>query len=475
MWFNRLGYASAVLIFLCVAAAVDGATLEQSLLRESPEALAAAAAKKGDAVRGAAVFFRVDMACHRCHVAEGTEGTTGPDLARLDKKTTNAALVQSVLKPSEMIAQGFQATALDLKDGRTLIGVVAGETADEITLRDPSRPETTVKILKQDVETRTALTKSIMPAGQVNQLGSRQDFLDLIRYLIEVRDGGPVRARELQPPPEALALKLPEYEQHVDHAGMIRSLGEENYQRGAAIYQQNCMSCHGTAEEPGSLPTALRFATGKFKNGSDPHAMYQTVTRGFGMMTPQTWMVPRQKYDVIHYIRETFLKLHNPTQYFAVSKDYLAGLPRGNTQGPEPKPHTPWLDMDYGPTLTNVYEFGTDGSNLAYKGIAVRLDPGGGGVTHGRRWMVFDHDTFRVAGAWHGEGFIDFAGIQFDGRHGIHAHVQGGIDFSNPPQPGWGRPEDGSFDDPRITGTDGKKVRPAAAAVGRVSRCVPPR
>jgi len=25
------------------------------------------------------------------------------------------------------------------------------------------------------------------------------------------------------------------------------------------------------------------------------------------MMTPQTWMVPQQKYDAIHFIRETYL------------------------------------------------------------------------------------------------------------------------------------------------------------------------
>jgi len=434
--------------------------LEQSLLGESPEILAAAAVRKGDPARGAVVFFRAEMACHRCHSVGESGGGTAPDLTRLDKNTGNAALVTSVLKPSETISAGFEATALELSDGRTLIGTITSETADNVTLRDASQPETSLVIPKRDIEARKRLANSIMPAGQVNQLASRQEFLDLVRYLMELRDGGPLRARELQPAPEALALKLPDYEKHVDHAAMIRGLGDENHQRGAAVYQRHCQNCHGTREEEGSLPTALRFASGRFKNGSDPHAMYQTVTRGYGMMTPQTSMVPRQKYDVIHYIRETFLKKDNPTQYFAVTDSYLAALPRGNTQGPEPKPNTPWLEMDYGPALTNVYEFGTDGSNLAYKGIAVRLDAGAGGVTHGTRWMVFDHDTFRVAGAWHGQGFIDFAGIQFDGQHVVHAHTVGTLDFVNPPQPGWGRPEDGSFDDPRMKGTDGKQYGP---------------
>ena len=53
------------------------------------------------------------------------------------------------------------------------------------------------------------------------------------------------------------------------------------------------------------------------------------------MQGPQTWMVPRQKYDVIHYIREAYLKPHNPGQYREVDADYLAGLPSGSSRGPE--------------------------------------------------------------------------------------------------------------------------------------------
>ena len=44
--------------------------------------------------------------------------------------------------------------------------------------------------------------------------------------------------------------------------------------------------------------------------------MYQTLTHGYGMMIAQRWMVPQQKYDVIHYVREHFLKSENPDQYF---------------------------------------------------------------------------------------------------------------------------------------------------------------
>ena len=62
--------------------------------------------------------------------------------------------------------------------------------------------------------------------------------------------------------------------------------------------------------------------------------MYRTITDGFGQMAAQTWMVPRQKYDVIHYIREAYLKAAGPGRYAAVDRAYLDRLPKGTDAGP---------------------------------------------------------------------------------------------------------------------------------------------
>ena len=308
---------------------------------------------------------------------------------------------------------------------------------------------------------------SLMPAGLVNMLAGRQQFLDLAAYLAEIAAQGPARALELKPAAALYALPpIPEYEQHLDHAGLIAALDGESLKRGEALYKRVCANCHGTHDQPGSLPTSLRFASGKFKNGSDPFAMYQTLTRGFGMMVPQSWMVPQQKYDVVHYIREKYLKHDNPSQYVQADKAYLARLPRGDTRGPAPSKVEPWIAMDYGPSLINTYEIGQDGSNFAYKGIAMRLDPGPGGVSRGKDWMVFDHDTLRVAAAWSARAastepaFIDWQGIHFDGQHNAHPHVSGAVAFANPNGPGWADPETGRFDDPRPRGRDGRPYGP---------------
>ena len=265
----------------------------------------------------------------------------------------------------------------------------------------------------------------------------------------------------LRPDPSQVAgLTLPDYESKIDHAGMIAGLGPKSLKRGDAIYSRVCANCHGTKDKPGSLPASLRFASGRFKNGSDPYSLYRTLTTGFSQMPPQTWMVPSQKYDVIHYVRETFLKVDNPTQFAAVDRAYLDRLPLGTTRGPEPSNIEPWSAMDYGPTLTATYEVGDDGTNFAYKGIAVRLDAGPGGVSRGRYWAVFDHDTMRFAAAWSGDGFIDWNGINFNGRHAIHPRVVGLVEFSNPGGPGWANPRTGTFDDPRLRGRDGRPYGP---------------
>ena len=302
---------------------------------------------------------------------------------------------------------------------------------------------------------------SLMPSGLVNQLGSRQDFLDLVCYLIEIAQGGPGRALELRPDPAMIGrAPLPDYEKDLDHAGIIASLQAANFQRGQKIYDRVCANCHGTKDHAGSLPTSLRFGTGAFKNGSDPYRMYQTLTRGFGQMAPQSWMVPAQKYDVIHFIREQYLKDSNPTQYARVDRDYLDKLPPGKTRGPAPLAIEPWVAMDYGPSLMATVEAGDDGANIAYKGIAVRLDAGPGGISRGRAFTVFEHDTLRMAASWTGEGFIDWEGINFNGKHQVHPRVSGAIGLANPSGPGWADPETGSFVDPRLRGRDGRPYGP---------------
>ncbi len=271
---------------------------------------------------------------------------------------------------------------------------------------------------------------------------------------------------------------LPEYEADIDHAGLISNSSKDVLKQGQEIYQQICHNCHGDINLPGSIPNSMRFAEGEFQHGSDPYTMYQSITRGWRLMVPQVQLVPQEKYAVIHYIRDHFLKAHNQVQLFKVTDEYLASLPKGKSVGPAPVKREPWLDMDYGPFLIGTFELATEedransrpkgalpdyvapDANIAYKAIATRLNPGPGGVSQGAMWSVFEHDTLRVAGVWQGDGFIDWHGINFDGRHVERPRTVGDPVFETADGPGWANPETGEFDDPRFVGLDGRSFGP---------------
>ncbi|MBK8501598.1 MAG: c-type cytochrome [Saprospiraceae bacterium] len=273
---------------------------------------------------------------------------------------------------------------------------------------------------------------------------------------------------------------LPNYEGNLDHAQLINNLDEVTLQRGEIIYRTTCYSCHGDQHQPGSLPNSRKFWSEPFNAGSDPYMLYQTITRGFGQMPPQVQLVPSEKYDVIHFIRETFIKELRPVDYFEVSDPWLANLPKGDTLGPASQPYHPWQDMNYGNWLMRCYELADHDAppkmisggpaplpnedysmvNFAYKGIAIRLNPGEGGIAKGQAFSLFDHDLLRMAGVWTGHGFIDFEDILLDDQHNVYPRTVGNVQAANPITPGWANPKTGLFEDPRIRGLDGRPFGP---------------
>ena len=273
---------------------------------------------------------------------------------------------------------------------------------------------------------------------------------------------------------------LPAYERSLDHAGIIENWTEEFYHRGLRVYRTACFSCHGTPDVPGTLPNSRQFWQEPFKYGDDPLSLYNTLTLGRGLMPPQVQLTPQEKYAVILFIREEFLRDHNPEAFFEVTEAYLSSLPEGDSLGPPPTRKTPWKEMDYGPFLMRTYEIAhaSDGPkginqrgrpipnedfrdrNFAYKGIAIRLDPGEGGVAAGKAFALFDHDLMRLAAFWTGDGFIDWEDILLDDQHNIFPRIVGNLIVETPMTPGWVNPVTGSTLDPRFRAVDGRQFGP---------------
>ncbi len=437
----------------------DSGPLQDRLMAEPISELAADVTRLGNPERGAIVFFQPELNCARCHDHTASGRRLGPDLTQRRVATTEH-LIESLLHPSRQIKKGYQSAIARTLDGQLFTGVFVGQNESELIIDQIEQVNEPLRLDRAQIEEWRKTDESSMPAALVNHLASRQQFLDLVSYLGEIAEHGPARASQLRPLESLLELPpLPEYESRIDHRNMIAGWNRQSFERGQEIYRLRCASCHGTIENEGSLPRSMRFAEQQFKHGKDPLSLYQTLTNGYGMMNPQRWMVPQQKYDVIHYLREHFLKKRNPGEYYPITGSYLNSLPTGDTMGPEPEEDQPWSRMNYGPVLQNTIEISDDRSNIAQKGMAIRLDAGPGGVESGKYWILYDHDTMRVAGAWTGR-FIDFNGIHFNGVHGRHPRIAGPLLFSNPDGPGWGSPEDDSFEDRRLLGRDGRRYGP---------------
>ena len=467
---------------------VDPTSSHQAFGQISPELLSSKstaqwanlAIEQGDATRGVQVFYLNSLACANCHLSSDAQARPiGPNLGHIaeisgSEKLSNEQLVESILEPSKSIRKGYESVSLRLKDGELITGLLIDKDSSRWQLKNANRE--TIELPADQIEESAISTQSLMPSGLMLQLTSEQSFLDLVKYLMVIRDQGPKGAASLRPDLALLTPKTPEYESHIDHSGLIQAWDQDAYGRGKAIYRRVCANCHGTFDQPGSLPTAPRFAESKLKNGSDPLSMYRTLTHGYGFMAAQTWMVPTQKYDVIHYIREEFLKRNPNVGSLALEQTYLSQLPVGDAKGPEPNNIEVWSAMDYGNMLTHCYEIPGNALNIAYKGIAIRLDPGPGGISRGRQWMVFDTDTLRWAAAWQvasdkpKEIFIDWRDIQFNGEHGIHPRIVGDVVFANSTGPGWANPQSQppSFaDDARVIGRDSRRYGPLPKSWGK--------
>ena len=139
-------------------------------------AYAGAAALPGDAARGRLLYTAVCSACHRLK-NEGNE--IGPDLGTVAAKPTEQ-LLEAILDPNRAVEQRYLAQTVTLKDGRQLLGMIAEETANSITLKLGAITEV---ILRGSIARSETGTKSMMPDGLESVLNQQQvaDVLAWIR------------------------------------------------------------------------------------------------------------------------------------------------------------------------------------------------------------------------------------------------------------------------------------------------------
>lgn len=125
---------------------------------------------------GHEVFKAICSTCHRLN-QEGY--AVGPDLFDIRNQPKETILFHITIPDAE-IAPAFTTYTLETKDGRTLVGLMASETANSVTLRMPLAQEESV--LRTNIANLNAMPNSLMPTGLDAAL-SKQDLADLLAYL----------------------------------------------------------------------------------------------------------------------------------------------------------------------------------------------------------------------------------------------------------------------------------------------------
>lgn len=142
------------------------------------DVLPRAATAEGKPRRGQRVFESVG--CNACHTSAAGQTPKGPHLVDIGKRYKRVELIESILKPSEKLAQGFDSWSILTSDGKVVVGFVALESAETLQLRQANG--LVVEIPKDEIESRKKLEQSMMPTGLVDSLTPEQ-LADLVAYL----------------------------------------------------------------------------------------------------------------------------------------------------------------------------------------------------------------------------------------------------------------------------------------------------
>ena len=142
------------------------------------DVLNAAVKIKGDPKLGSRLFSR--QGCSACHTVSPDEPLKGPLLQDIAKRYKKEDLIESILKPSAKIAQGFESQFFQTQQGKVYDGFVVRESGDEIEFRNVAGLATVLK--KSDIEERGKRELSIMPLGLTDKLNVDQ-LAAILAYL----------------------------------------------------------------------------------------------------------------------------------------------------------------------------------------------------------------------------------------------------------------------------------------------------
>ena len=120
--------------------------------------------------------------CANCHQLGGQGAKVGPQLDGIGNRGIER-LLEDVLDPNRNVDHAFHTTILDMKDGRTLTGLLRVEGKVFIIVDSLAKE---VRVSIDDVDKKRTSPQSPMPADVSEKL-KPQEFYHLMAYLLDQR------------------------------------------------------------------------------------------------------------------------------------------------------------------------------------------------------------------------------------------------------------------------------------------------
>jgi len=156
----------------------------------------------GDPIKGLDLFKSLPSGqCMRCHKfqdnANAPGGDAGTNLAGIGKLHDKKYLLESLVNPGAVVAPGYGITAVNFKNGASLVGNLVEETDESLTV---STPEKTWLIKRTDIDSFSPPVSSMPPMAGVVRPSELRDIVAWLASLeTKAKAAAPAKPEALDP------------------------------------------------------------------------------------------------------------------------------------------------------------------------------------------------------------------------------------------------------------------------------------
>src|SRR5439155_14880025 len=128
------------------------------------------------------------VGCAACHRFVNEGGSVGPELTGVVGRFSVHDLLESIVEPSKVISDQYEAINIRKKDGETISGRIANLNAATVNVvEDMFDPGRMTNVRRSDIDSMEPSKVSMMPEGLLNSLKG-DEIQDLVAYLLSRGD-----------------------------------------------------------------------------------------------------------------------------------------------------------------------------------------------------------------------------------------------------------------------------------------------